>query len=68
MNTSIVLGDPAAADFLTGGVVPDDGKLCAMAPIGLKKLLVLEQSDDGHAKIYRCELDEATTFSMMIKI
>ena len=54
------LGDPAAADFLTGGVVPDDGKLCAMAPIGLKKLLVLEQSDDGHAKIYRCELDEAT--------
>ena len=54
------LGDPAAADFLTGGVVPDDGKLCAMAAIGSKKLLVLEQSDDGDAKMYRCELDKAT--------
>ena len=54
------LGDPAAADFLTGGVVPDDGKLCAMAAIGPKKLLILEQSDDGDAKIYRCELDKAT--------
>ena len=54
------LGDPAAADFLIGGVVPDDGKLCAMAAIGTKKLLILEQSDDGDAKMYRCELDEAT--------
>ena len=54
------LGDPAAADFLTGGVVPDDGKLCAMAAIGPKKLLILEQSDDGDAKIYRCELDKVT--------
>ena len=54
------LGDPAAADFLIGGVVPDDGKLCAMAAIGPKKLLVLEQSDDGDAKMYRCELGEAT--------
>ena len=54
------LGDPAAADFLSGGVVPDDGKLCAMAAIGPKKLLILEQSDDGDAKIYCCELDEAT--------
>jgi hypothetical protein len=54
------LGDPAATDFVTGGEVPDDGKLCAMASIGPKKLLVLEQSDDGDAKIYRCELGEAT--------
>jgi hypothetical protein len=54
------LGDPAAADFRTGGVVPDDGKLCAMAAIGPKKLLILEQSDDGDAKMYRCELNEAT--------
>ncbi len=54
------LGDPAAADFLTGGVVPNDGKLCAMAAIGPKKLLILEQSDDGDAKMYRCELDKAT--------
>ncbi len=54
------LGDPAAAEFLTGGVVPDDGKLCAMVSIGAGKLLVLEQSDDGDAKMYRCELDEAT--------
>ena len=54
------LGDPAAPDFVTGGEVPDDGKLCAMASIGPKKLLVLEQSDDGDAKMYRCELDEAT--------
>ncbi len=54
------LGDPAAADFPTGGVVPDDGKLCAMAAIGPKKLLVLEQSDDGDAKLYRCELGKAT--------
>ena len=54
------LGDPAAADFATGGVVPNDGKLCAMAAIGPKALLVLEQSDDGDAKLYRCELGEAT--------
>ena len=54
------LGDPAAADFATGGVVPDDGKLCAMVSIGPKKLLVLEQSDDGDAKIYSCELGGAT--------
>lgn len=54
------LGDPAAADFLTGGVVPNDGKLCAMAAIGPKKLLILEQSDDGDAKMYRCDLDKAT--------
>jgi hypothetical protein len=54
------LGDPAAADFATGGVVPDDGKLCAMASIGPKKLLVLEQSDDGDAKLFRCELGEVT--------
>ena len=54
------LGDPAAADFATGGVVPDDGKLCAMASIGPKTLLVLEQSDDGDAKLYRCELGKAT--------
>ena len=54
------LGDPAAADFLTGGEVPDDGKLCAMVSISPKSLLVLEQSDDGDAKLYRCELDEAT--------
>jgi len=31
-----------------------------MAAIGPKKLLILEQSDDGDAKMYRCELDEAT--------
>ena len=54
------LGDPAAADFATGGVVPDDGKLCAMASIDPKTLLVLEQSDNGDAKLYRCELGEAT--------
>ena len=54
------LGDPAATDFATGGVVPEDGKLCAMAAIGPKTLLVLEQSDDGDAKIYRCELGEST--------
>ena len=46
--------------LLIGGVVPDDGKLCAMAAIGPKKLLVLEQSDDGDAKMYCCELGEAT--------
>ena len=40
--------------------MPDDGKLCAMASIGPKKLLVLEQSDDGDAKLFRCELGEVT--------
>ena len=54
------LGDPTNPDFVTGGEVPDDGKLCAMASIGPKTLLVLEQSDDGDAKLYRCELGEAT--------
>ncbi len=54
------LGDPTAPDFVTGGEVPDDGKLCAMVSIGPKKLLVLEQSDDGDAKIYCCELGKST--------
>ena len=41
-------------------VVPNDGKLCAMASISDTKLLILEQSDDGDAKLYSCELDGAT--------
>ena len=60
MNTIYRLGDPTAPDFVTGGEIPDDGKLCAMVSIGPKNLLVLEQSDDGDAKLYRCELGEAT--------
>ena len=60
VNTSIVSVTRLPLILLTGGVVPDDGKLCAMAAIGPKKLLVLEQSDDGDAKLYRCELGEAT--------
>ena len=40
--------------------MPDDGKLCAMASIDPKTLLVLEQSDDGDAKLYRCEVGKAT--------
>lgn len=54
------LGDPAADRYLTRGAPPDDGKLCAMAAIDASTLLVIEQADDGLARLYRCDLDGAT--------
>lgn len=54
------LGDPANPLYAAGGATPEDGKLCAMAAIDASTLLVLEQSDDGDASLYRCDLQAAT--------
>jgi hypothetical protein len=54
------LGDPSSPGFLTDGAPPDDGKLCAMAAIDARTLLVLEQADGGLARLYRCSLATAT--------
>lgn len=54
------LGDPADPAFAHHGAPPDDGKLCAMAAIDNGAVLVLEQADDGIAKLYRCSFAGAT--------
>jgi hypothetical protein len=54
------LGDPAADGFSTRGAPPDDGKLCAMAALDADTLLVLEQDDDGLARLYAADLAAAT--------
>jgi hypothetical protein len=54
------LGDPTTAGYLTKGAPPDDGKLCAMAAITATALLVIEQADDGLARLYRCDLEGVT--------
>lgn len=54
------LGDPRDADYLRRGCPPADGKLCAMAPLGSELLLVLEQDDDGLARLYAVDLAGAT--------
>lgn len=50
------LGDPADPNYLTKGAPPADGKLCAMAAVGPASLLVLEQSEEGIARLYHCTL------------
>lgn len=54
------LGDPTEPDYLPRGVAVNDGKICAMAAIDAQSLLVLEQSDDGDARLYRCQWAGAT--------
>lgn len=54
------LGDPTDPEYLTKGAPPDDGKLCCMARFGKDGLLVLEQDDAGHAKLYAVSLAGAT--------
>jgi len=54
------LGDPVHPAYSSTGVRPEDGKLCAMAAIDENSLLVLEQSDAGEAKLYRCRWKDAT--------
>lgn len=54
------LGDPMDEAYLRGGAVPDDGKLCAMAALDNATLLVLEQDDDGLARLYVTSLTGAT--------
>ena len=54
------LGDPADPAFANQGAPPDDGKLCAMAAIDNGAVLVLEQADDGTARLYRCSFAGAT--------
>lgn len=54
------LGDPTADGYLTRGAAPDDGKLCAMTALDDRTLLVLEQDDDGLARLYAAALADAT--------
>lgn len=54
------LGDPRDANYLRRGCPPADGKLCAMASLGAELLLVLEQDDDGLARLYAVDLAKAT--------
>ena len=54
------LGDPADPNYLTKGAPPADGKLCAMAAVGPDALLVLEQSEEGIARLYHCSLTGAS--------
>lgn len=54
------LGDPSAAGFLDRGAPPADGKLCAIAAIAAARLLVLEQSAEGVARLYDCSLAGAS--------
>jgi hypothetical protein len=54
------LGDPADPDYLSRGAPPKDGKLCAIAPAGADRLLVLEQDDTGLARLYLADPAAAT--------
>lgn len=53
-------GDPSHPDFVAGGASPEDVKVCAMSAIDKASVLVIEQSDEGDAKLYRCSFDGAT--------
>ncbi|MEX0670901.1 MAG: esterase-like activity of phytase family protein [Pirellulales bacterium] len=54
------LGDPTDSDYLTKGVAPADGKLCAMSAIDADSLLVIESDDTGLVRLYRADLVDAT--------
>ncbi len=54
------MGDPTDSDYLKKGAPPKDGKLCCMAPLGAEGLLVLEQDDEGLARLYAVSLAGAT--------
>jgi len=54
------LGDPTNAKYRAGGNISADGKICAMSCVDAESLIVLEQSDDGDAAIYRCKFGEST--------
>lgn len=54
------LGDPADPAYRTHGAPPDDGKLCAMAALDARTLLVLEQDDGGMARLYAIDVSRAT--------
>lgn len=54
------LGDPADSDYLKKGAAPDDGKICAIAALNATTLLVIEQDDDGAARLYTIGLAHAT--------
>ncbi|MFM7137778.1 MAG: esterase-like activity of phytase family protein [Planctomycetota bacterium] len=54
------LGDPTDRNYLTKGAPPDDGKLCAMAMLADGGLLVLEQDDEGLARLYAVSLTGVT--------
>jgi len=53
-------GRPFDARHSGRGRPTNDGKVCAIACINAKSLLVLEQSDDGDAALYRCQLAGGT--------
>lgn len=54
------MGDPTDSKYFTKGAPPDDGKLCCMAALGDDSLLVLEQDDEGIARLYAVSLRGAT--------
>lgn len=54
------LGDPLDPRFHSHGAPPDDGKLCALATLGDSLLLVLEQDDEGLARLYAVDVAHAT--------
>jgi hypothetical protein len=53
-------GDPTRPRWATHGSAPDDVKCCAMTPAGPGALLVIEQGDDGTARLYAADLAGAT--------
>ena len=54
------LGDPSHRNYLTRGAPPKDGKLPAMSAIDSETLIVVEQADDGLARLYQISLARAT--------
>lgn len=53
-------GDPTNSAYATCGCPPDDVKICAMAAIDDRTLLVIEQGDDGSARLYAAAVSGAT--------
>lgn len=53
-------GDPKNPAYATCGCPPDDVKICAMAAIDDRTLLVIEQGDDGSARLYAAAVSGAT--------
>lgn len=54
------LGDPEADGYATRGAAPVDGKLCAMAAVDGRTLLVIENDDAGNVRLYGVDVDGAT--------
>lgn len=53
-------GTPTRPDYLNPGCPPPDVKVCALAAVGDETLLVLEQGDDGSARLFAVECASAS--------